>query len=93
MMYLQNPRDEHRICDSLSLRAHNSYERPDVSSSSLHTADAFFIHSCARRREPRQSQQRSFSTSLHQKIVENIMRQCGAHGVNTTGYKVITSYE
>jgi hypothetical protein len=27
-MYLQNPRDEHRICDSLSLRAHNSYERP-----------------------------------------------------------------
>jgi hypothetical protein len=34
-MYLQNPKDEHRIFDSLSLRAHYSYERPDVPSSFL----------------------------------------------------------
>ena len=30
---------------------------------------------------------------LHQEIVQNIVRQCGAHGVDATGYKVTTPYK
>ena len=29
----------------------------------------------------------------HQQIFKIIVRQCGAHGVDTTGYKVTPSYE
>jgi hypothetical protein len=66
-MYVQNPKDEHRIFDSLSLRAHYSYERPDVPSSFLQsTLPMPFSPTLAPVAGPNSavSQQRSYSTSL-----------------------------
>jgi hypothetical protein len=74
-MYLQDPRDEHRICDSLSLRAHYSYERPDVSSSSLRsTLPMPFSPTLAPVARPISavSQQRPFSTSLFNELARRI---------------------
>jgi hypothetical protein len=74
-MYLQNPRDEHRICDSLSLRAHYSYERPDVPSSSLQsTLPMPFSPTLAPVARPTSavSQQWSFSTSLFNELARRI---------------------
>jgi hypothetical protein len=73
-MYLQNSSDEHRICGSLSLRAHQSYERPDVSSSSLQSTLMPFSPTFAPVTRPTSavSQQRSFSTSVFDELARRI---------------------